>query len=48
MSKDTPTRAFFPGYVAPALLGALVLVNLLTRAAYWPARRGRLAVFTDG
>jgi hypothetical protein len=46
--KDTPTRAFFPGYVAPALLVLLALINLLTGRAYWPRRGGSLAVFTDG
>jgi hypothetical protein len=47
VAKDTPTRAFFPGYVVPVLLGVLVIVNLLTHTAYWPARRGMLMVFTD-
>ena len=46
--KDTPTRAFFPGYIVPGLLMLLVLINLLTRSAYWPRRRGSIAVFTDG
>lgn len=46
--KDTPTRAFFPGYVVPALLALLVAINLVTRSAYWPQRRGPLVVFTDG
>lgn len=46
--KDTPTRAFFPGYVVPGLLALLVLVNLANRSAYWPQRRGSIVVFTDG
>jgi hypothetical protein len=46
--KDTPVRAFFPGYVAPALLMLLALVNVVTRRAYWPKRHGPIAVYTDG
>jgi hypothetical protein len=46
--KDSPTRAFFPGYVVPALLSLLVVINLVTGRAYWPRRGGSLTIFTDG
>ncbi len=46
--KDTPTRAFFPGSIVPALLVVLAAIQFATRSAYWPQRRGWLAVYTDG
>jgi hypothetical protein len=48
VSKDSSPQAFFPGYVVPALLGVLILINLLTGRAYWPRRHGSIAVYTDG
>lgn len=45
--KDTPTRAFFPGVILPAALVLLVVFNLVTGQAIYPARRKLLTVYTD-
>jgi uncharacterized membrane protein len=47
MSKDTASRAFFPGYVVPALLGVIVLVNLAWWRVYWPMKGGTLTTYSD-
>jgi hypothetical protein len=45
--KDTPTRAFFPGVVVPAILVLLVLFNLVSGKAIYPARHTLVTVYTD-
>lgn len=44
--KDTPTEAFFPGFVLPAALALLVAFNLITGKAIYPARGTLLTVYT--
>lgn len=45
--KDTPTRAFVPGVVVPAVLALLALFNLVTGKAIYPTRRGLWTIYTD-